>query len=687
MPNEQNLNKITNRIFILSPAVSEGLDAECSKNDFNRDGDSSLEVGCFGKVWKVIHKLTGRVYVIKVIHKQKVIQKQLQNSINNQLKQMYKVNHPHMLNLLNHFEDEDNLYLILEYKEATSLFEKMNKGLNETQILKYTKQIIIALIYLNSLEIFNREISPESILVDTNDSVVITDYGWANVIPNEFSKRKSVPVIRIEGLSINSYTSPEEIEMRTNKDIILTNKTDQWRVGMLMYELFSNGIMPFTGNSTEEILQAHLNAKVSWEHLSIRSNDSNCSNSVTRGSINNANLVKVLITKLLRPNPNDRPTFEEILKNILFQEIELTQPQPSVYTSIINIRPTKINFTEEDSRIIKLKKENEILKLQYDKLKSNYDTLLKEYTALKSGEINPLMQIEDSFTFKEDLIKYQFLNEDRKSKISELEEKSEEILELRSANRVLENELELIKMNLSEFEEKNSDYLAQINKLTEELEIERTESREKASRLSTRIESLENKLFNNDNGNMNTEEFYKNFVVLLFDSVREFKELVGKMLKFGKEENSLLLSKFTEIVEAKDKYIKDLIFKTKDVIDTEILKKSTKIEDNTRMSVNSRMEWMQKQINELIPFKLKSINLEANLQKFSDELKLLTEKLKLTELEAETLRGIERENKHKIHSLDIKIENLENKVADTQAFVLKNFPDKLEEFFMINNKE
>ena len=96
------LNKVKERLLILSPNVQAGLERECCKTDFYREGDKCK--GGFGEVWKVIHKTTNRVYVIKVIDKKSIQEQKQVNQMNREIEIMYKVNHPHLMKLVNHFE-------------------------------------------------------------------------------------------------------------------------------------------------------------------------------------------------------------------------------------------------------------------------------------------------------------------------------------------------------------------------------------------------------------------------------------------------------------------------------------------------------------------------------------------------------------------------------------------------------
>ena len=66
-PLSLKLNKVKNRLLFLSPTVRTGLERECNKNDFFREGDSYIGKGAFGEVWKVSHRQSNKIYVIKVM--------------------------------------------------------------------------------------------------------------------------------------------------------------------------------------------------------------------------------------------------------------------------------------------------------------------------------------------------------------------------------------------------------------------------------------------------------------------------------------------------------------------------------------------------------------------------------------------------------------------------------------------
>ena len=90
------LNKVRNRVLILSPTVNAGLEREAVMADFDKD-PREIGKGGFGQVWKVVHKATQKIYCVKVIAKQGIIDQKLVDQMNREIEIMYLLNHYHCL--------------------------------------------------------------------------------------------------------------------------------------------------------------------------------------------------------------------------------------------------------------------------------------------------------------------------------------------------------------------------------------------------------------------------------------------------------------------------------------------------------------------------------------------------------------------------------------------------------------
>lgn len=81
---------------------------------------SNVHKGAFGEVYKVEKISTKVIYALKKISKQKLKSHSLTNQTKMEIKIMYRLAHPNILKIINHFEDDDAVYLVLEYAEGVN---------------------------------------------------------------------------------------------------------------------------------------------------------------------------------------------------------------------------------------------------------------------------------------------------------------------------------------------------------------------------------------------------------------------------------------------------------------------------------------------------------------------------------------------------------------------------------------
>lgn len=147
---------------------------------------------------------------------------------------MYNLDHPNIIKLFNHFEEENYIYLMIEYAGGGQLWQKLKKEgrLDENTVKKYMADIILAVEYLHSQNppIIHRDIKPENIMLDETGRIKLVDFGWSN-----FKNRQ-----RMTFCGTPDYLAPEMILEQGHDE-----KLDIWSIGVLTYELLT-GKAPFT---------------------------------------------------------------------------------------------------------------------------------------------------------------------------------------------------------------------------------------------------------------------------------------------------------------------------------------------------------------------------------------------------------------------------------------------------------
>ena len=245
--NPPKLNNVKRRCLILSPTVNAGLEPESQISDFEKE----REIG--NCVWKVIHKKTKKVYFIKVIRKDKILEKSLLEQLNREIEIMYIINNPHCLKLKNHFEDDINFYLVISVADKGQLYTALNKSKKFDELIaaQFLREIIRALQYLHSFKppIIHRNIKPENILLNESGRVLLSGYKKSDFFDENF---------KITPCYIPEYKAPEII---LNKEY--DTRVDIWSIGILMFELLS-GYTPFAAKTNLEIYKNIIKLNIQW---------------------------------------------------------------------------------------------------------------------------------------------------------------------------------------------------------------------------------------------------------------------------------------------------------------------------------------------------------------------------------------------------------------------------------------
>jgi serine/threonine protein kinase len=99
---------------ILQPAKQTlpSKSAVLNKNDFKLL--ANLGEGSFGKVYKVEHTPTDKLYAIKVMDKEKIKHPNMVKQVRNEIDIMQVIDHPNIVQLTTYFENESKVYLVLE---------------------------------------------------------------------------------------------------------------------------------------------------------------------------------------------------------------------------------------------------------------------------------------------------------------------------------------------------------------------------------------------------------------------------------------------------------------------------------------------------------------------------------------------------------------------------------------------
>ena len=189
----------------------------------------TLGVGTTGKVKLAQHKVTNQLVAIKIIKKANFLVKpNLEFKIQREIALMRLLDHPHILKLLDVFESERHLHLVLEYAENGELFDYLvrSQSLREDQALDIFRQLIYGLDYLHAHNICHRDLKPENILLDSNMHIKIGDFGFARWMRENIAETSC---------GSPHYAAPEVIKGNPYDGLA----ADLWSAGVILYALLA----------------------------------------------------------------------------------------------------------------------------------------------------------------------------------------------------------------------------------------------------------------------------------------------------------------------------------------------------------------------------------------------------------------------------------------------------------------
>ena len=115
------LNDVKQRFLPLPRSATEELEHEPNISDF--EIKKELGIGSYGKVYVVMHKKTKAEYALKMIDKLDKINQEDKAYFNREIEIMYKLNHPNIVKLYSHFEDNNYCYMLMQYIPNGDAFE------------------------------------------------------------------------------------------------------------------------------------------------------------------------------------------------------------------------------------------------------------------------------------------------------------------------------------------------------------------------------------------------------------------------------------------------------------------------------------------------------------------------------------------------------------------------------------
>jgi len=195
---------------------------------------AEINSGAFGSVYKAEHvHLKERTVAIKLLHAYLGSPKDREQFLQ-EAQFLARLEHPHILPLIDFGFSESQPYLIAKYASGGSLRDLLRSEvpLPIENVITILTHIGHALYYAHQQNVIHRDLKPENILFDRQGEVLLADFGIATMLSKASVKHLST----VSGTP--PYMAPEQFQGTISKE------GDQYALGCIAYELVT-GCLPF----------------------------------------------------------------------------------------------------------------------------------------------------------------------------------------------------------------------------------------------------------------------------------------------------------------------------------------------------------------------------------------------------------------------------------------------------------
>ena len=214
--------------------------------------------GKFGLVKSGINKETNKPVAIKIMAKKNMDKSDMELA-KVEIDILKIAQHPNIIKLYDVFENENYIYIIMEYcsgGDLLSYFEHYEYELPEAKVCEIIHKLSMAIYYLHSYGIVHRDLKPENILMTdltSNADIRLLDFGLSKIVGNDEKCTEPYGTL--------SFVAPEVLQGKP-----YDKSVDLWSIGIITFLLLC-GYMPFDDKHSErEIARQTIQDPVPYEN-------------------------------------------------------------------------------------------------------------------------------------------------------------------------------------------------------------------------------------------------------------------------------------------------------------------------------------------------------------------------------------------------------------------------------------
>ncbi len=202
-------------------------------------------------VYKGLDPELGREVAIKVLHSYFIEEPRFLQRFRNEAATAAKLTHPNILHVYDFGETEGSVYIVTNYLPGGTLDDRFGGRLTTAEVMEFASPIASALDYAHERSVVHRDLKPGNILLDTDGTPILADFGIAKVLGEGVG-----PTLTKWTVGTPEYMSPEQALGQA-----VDHRSDIYSFGVLVYQALL-GRLPITGQTQVGTLLAHVRGSI-----------------------------------------------------------------------------------------------------------------------------------------------------------------------------------------------------------------------------------------------------------------------------------------------------------------------------------------------------------------------------------------------------------------------------------------